>query len=215
MPLTLTITLDATAVATINAAGQSITLAQSVTAMALSGSELAASTLLPLAWLVFSPLESNTITWSADYELYATTTPLFMGNVVALNSISVFAPGVAPGTVYTFAAGVFKAQTGTGTSYMVSNQAQGSFSFGLTATATVNSTPSTGPLNALPLLFAEEGFFAPPASVLIFLSSATANGTVLPTIPGAALELSLGGGSLAAEVCFNDTTNDFFLCPPT
>ena len=212
MAFDLTITLDATAVSTINAAGQAITLALSVTALAMSQSQSASQALLPLAWLVFAPLETNTVSWNPDDQLYATTTPLVMGNPVVPNSVTTATPGIVLGSVYTFSGGVFTAQTGTGSDYIVCNEEQGDFSFGLLVTATVNDVNTSGPVNALPVLFNEEGYFAPPASVFIFLSSASANGTVLPTIPTSALELSLASGSLTASICFNDTTNTFFLC---
>lgn len=219
MTFSLTITLDQTAVSNINAAGQAITLAQSVTAIAESAADGISSrdstAATAIAWLAFSPFEKNTVSWGGDLGLYATTTPLDPGSVLAINSHTAEQNPIQLGFVYTFANNVFTSAAGTGDAYVVDNQEsqqQGAFSFGLLSTATVNSSPSTGPLDALPMLSNQDGFFYPPTAVYIFLSSASQNGTVLPVIPSGALELDLTSGSLDAEVCFNDTTNEFFVC---
>jgi hypothetical protein len=217
MIFTLNISLPSAAVSTINGAGQKVTLAQEVTAIAETGSAVPKSDQVtgdqtPVAWLTFSPFENNTVGWSGALQFYATTTPLDPGAVLAINSRTAEQNGIQLGSGYTFANGVFTPATGVPGAYVVENQQADSFSFGLLAAATLNGTSATGPLDALPMLSNQDGFFYPPAAVYIFLSSASQNGTVLPVIPSGALELDLTSGSLDADVCFNDTTNEFFVC---
>jgi len=216
MTFSLTITLDSTAVSNINGAGQTVTLAQSVTSIAQTGdarrSPQPSTIQTPLAWLTFSPLESNTVSWSGQLQLYATTTPLDPGAVVAINSQTSATGGIQLGSVYTFANGAFTAATGSGDAYVAANRSGSTFGFGLLAAATVNGSSATGPLDALTMLNDQNGFFYTPTAVFVFLSSASQNGTVLPTMPSGALQLDLSSGSLDAQVCFNDTTNQFFVC---
>jgi hypothetical protein len=75
----------------------------------------------------------------------------------------------------------------------------------------VNGNSTSGPLDAAEVLYNEDGYFYPPTAVYVFLSSASANGTVLPEIPGSALQIAITPG-LDADVCFNDSTNQFYRC---
>lgn len=207
MPFQINIAIDENGLNTITNANQSVTLVQSVVSAAET---LAVAPPAVVAWLAFQPLENNQIVWSASYYLYATTTALQTNAVIEFNSQT--AAAAQPGWIYTFTQGQFNGSAGTGSSYNLSNQTQGSaFGFGLAVSATVNGTTAFAPLNAAPVLYNEEAFFTPQDIVSIFLSSAGANGTVLPQLPANALNVTLSSQSPTADVGFNDATNLFYL----
>jgi hypothetical protein len=208
----LTITLDQAAVQTISQAGQAVTLAQNVTSFVESGESLDAVASKPaVAWLAFSPFENNTVAWTDELSLYASTGELTVGSVLTINSQT--GAAVQLGESYPFQNGVFgAAATGVSGSYTVANQEQGtSYLFGLLAAATVNGNSTSGPLDAAAVLYNEDGYFSPPTAVYVFLSTASANGTVLLDVPDSALEIAITQG-LVADVCFNDSTNQFYRC---
>jgi len=208
----LTINLDQAAVQEITEAGQAITLAQDVTSFVESGDTREAVTSKPsVAWLAFSPFENNTVQWNDEVNLYASTGSLTVGSVLTVNSQTT--DPVQLGDLYPFQGGLFgTASTGVTGSYGAANQEQGTaYLFGLLAAATVNDTATSGPLDAADVLYDENGYFYPATNVYVFLSSASENGTVLPEIPGNALQIAITPG-LDAAVCFDDSTNSFVNC---
>jgi hypothetical protein len=205
MDLEIDITIDAAGVEAINQAGQTVTIVQSVVSDPLGSGNL------PVAWLAFSPLESNIITWEQDYSLYATTTVLQNGATIQMTSQTEGA--AVEGVVYSFSEGVFTGgNPGSADTYNVDNQeSSNSFSFGMAQEATVNGTETMAPLNAVPVLADESVSFTPELQISVFLSSATNNGSVLSQVAGNACTFTLTSQTPTANLGFDDASNTFFV----
>jgi len=207
----LEITFDSNGLSKIIAAGQSVTLTrtvgQVVESMALSS---AAAAKPAVVWQAFSPLATNTVSWTDSFYCYATTTALAVGNVITINSES--SVPMVTGALYAFAQGQFVQRTApASSSYIVGNATpSGSYAFGLVETATINNVASPGPLCAMPVLYNEAVYLNPSDLIAIFLSSATAAGTLIPP-PNDPFTIAISASSGADPVIgFNDQTNTFY-----
>jgi hypothetical protein len=214
MPMfTLNINIDGPGLKDIAGSGQRVTLTKkprSFVELKERGAHANQNSVI-VAWQAFQPFEFNVVTWDESYSLYATTTPLDTGNIIALNAVT-DAPAI-PGFIYAFTGGPPNGSPGEGNTFNLSNQmSSGSFSFGLAQIATVNDSPSEWvPLNASPMLFNETAEFTPTDTVYIFLSSCGSNGTVIPEVPEKALAITLSSANPTATVTFDDANNAFFL----
>jgi len=162
-----------------------------------------------VAWLVFSPFQQNTIAWSDEYYLYATVTPLQQPNVILINSMT--AGSANMNSLYAFNQAQFIGSAGgNGAVYAVTNQMSGpQLYFGLAQQAQINGSTEIGPLTAVSVLLGQSIQFNPNAQVSIFLSSASDNGEMLPSIPQSALTFAITQTSVV--VAYNDATNSFYI----
>lgn len=200
----LNISIDSTALGHIYGAGQAVTLVKSVVSNPLASGNL------PVAWVSFSPLQENAVTWQESYNIYATTTVLNAGATIVQTSVT--GTPVQTGWIYTFAQGFFiGAQGGAATTYNMTNQQNGSFSFGLSQQAMINNVMVNAPLNAIPVLYNEGASFTPEENVSIFLSNSVNNGVVLSQVASNALAVTLTSQNPTANIGFNDATNTFYL----
>src|SRR5262245_57303979 len=87
----LTIQFDSQGLATLNEAGQLVTIVKSV------------STGTPVAWVAFDPMESNTVTWTEQYSVYASTTQIQDGAQIITQSTQ----AAVGGNTYTLSGGQF------------------------------------------------------------------------------------------------------------
>jgi len=204
MQYQLTIAIDSAGLSNIYNAHQYVTIVKSVVSNPLADGNL------PIAWIAFQPLQTNLVSWMENYTIYATSTVLQSGATISQTSVT-GAP-VQTGWTYTFASGQFAgAQGGAGSTYNMSNQQNGMFSFGLSQQAMVNNVPVNAPLNAMPVLYNEGASFTPEETVSIFLSSSSNNGVVLSQVASNALTVTLTSQNPNASIGFNDTTNSFYL----
>jgi hypothetical protein len=201
------ISIDGAGLSKIYAADQSVTLTRAVgQSVVTNAAARGAGT--TVAWQAFAPLQTNTVSWTDEYYCYATTTPLAIGAVIAMNS-QCSAP-VHTGPVYEFTRGQFIQQPATGSSYVVANAAtSGSFAFGLAQNATINNLQVLSPVCADPVLYNEAIYLTPTDLIAIFLSSAGKGGTVIPR-PVNAFSIKISSASLAVTIGFNDQTNTFY-----
>jgi hypothetical protein len=200
----LSIGIDDAGLKAIYSANQSLTIVKSVVSNPLPGGNL------PIAWVAFQPLEVNVVTWIENYNIYATTTQLQAGATIAQTSVT-GAP-VQTGWTYTFATGQFTgAQGGGASTYNMTNQQNGMFSFGLSQQAMVNNVPVNAPLNAIPVLNNESASFTPEETISIFLSNSANNGVVLSQVASNALTVTLSSQNPKASIGFNDSSNTFYL----
>ena len=93
-----------------------------------------------VAWQAFAPLQQNAVTWDDHFYCFATTTPLALGQVIAMNARSELPMQI--GVVYEFAQGQFgygqKAQNAA--AYVIANNTPGTiYGFGLAQSAVVNN----------------------------------------------------------------------------
>lgn len=203
MQYQITINIDDAGLKKIYQAQQYVTLVKNVIANPLSSGNL------PIAWLSFAPLETNQITWTENYYMYASTTELTAGATISMTSQS--QTEVQQGWVYTFAQGQFNGSPAAGSTFNVANQtATGEFTFGLAQQATLNNVSTLAPLNAQPVLFNETATFTPTETISVFLSSLADNGVILSQVASNALGLTLTSQDPSANVGFNDSSNTFF-----
>lgn len=187
-----------------------MTLARSISGIVNGKVDVSALGDSVIAWQVFTPVESNQVTWSTEYYAFATSTPLSLGNTIMAAAQT--AVPLQTGWVYTFTGGQFSGQSGQGINFVIANGTPtGVYSFGLAQQAMVNSVASLTPLNAMPVLFNEQATFVPEEAVSIFLSSCRVAGTVIPPPTEAALTFTLSSQNATARVGFNDATNEFYL----
>jgi hypothetical protein len=196
MQYEIDISIDSNGLKTIAAASQSVTIAKTVTyyastlcnvtsdnAPSASTEESTASATSPtsVAWLAFSPFESNTITWQDSYYIFASTASLKVGSSVTVNS-ETLSP-VQTNITYILSNGTFTiGPSVSDTAFYAANQQGNEMKLGLAQKATVNGTTVNSPLNAIPVLFNECVQFTPQESIYIFLSSANANGIEIPSL---------------------------------
>lgn len=210
MTSSLEIQIDSAGLSEIYSVSQSVTLAlkigQIVNAVASPTASAGGADQLIVAWLAFTPSQTNTVSWDEQYYCFATATPLAMGEVIEMNSQS--AAPMQPGAVYSFANGQFASSyPGYGNAYVVYNAMADTYGFGLAQQATVNDAPAFAPTSVVPVLSNEAAYFTPADQISIFLSSASNNGTLIPP-PINALTIAVGANG--AVVGFNDQTHSFY-----
>lgn len=203
------IQIDSAGLSAISAANQWVTLTRQVN----QAVDVIAAASLSVAWQVFEPMETNTVTWTNQYYCFATTTPLAMNAVITINSQ--LQSAMVPGVVYQFAQGQFTMQQQQGGSfYIVSNgTAQPSFAFGLAQSATVNNVPVMAPFCVAPVLYNQEAYFTPSEVIGIFLSTASTAGTLLPPPANPCLVNAASGSGDEPTIGFDDQTNTFYQIP--
>ena len=203
------IQIDSAGLTDISAAGQRVTLTRSVNQAVEAVTTNAGG--LTVAWQAFSPMQNNAVNWSdGQYYCFASTTPVAMNMVIEMNSQSDAAMQI--GYVYQFAQGRFTMQQPQqgGSWYIVSNATQGSFAFGLAQSAIVNNQPVLAPFCLVPILYNQQAYFTPSGMIGVFLSSASAAGTLLPPPSNPCFVSAPTGDSTEPTVGFNDQTNTFY-----
>jgi hypothetical protein len=215
MTYTLTINIDNPGLTQIASAGEYVTImqlvtpyAQSTTASSVRVSDVAA---IPtaVAWVAFTPFNSNTVTWSDSYAIFASNGAPAVGSAITMNSQTSGAAQL--GWTYTLQSGRFTGQSGSGSGYIVANQqtgTSGGIYFGLATQPTINNTPQgLLPMNAFYVAYNQNGWFLPTQQISIFVSTCQTSGSAIPV---------LGGGTLidfsntsSATVQFDDATNSF------
>lgn len=198
MQYELNINIDSQGVEQINQAGQQVTISKSD------------PTTNPIAWIGFAPLESNILTWTDNYYMYASTSEIENGVTIDMSSQT--PDPLQLGFTYTLQDGAFLSTSGTGSSYIGENQEGDSLTFGLAQSSTVNGNSQTlTPLNAVTVLNNETANFTPLETVYVCLYANTANGTVISSIASSALKVVLSSTTPSANIGFNDTNNTFYL----
>lgn len=198
----LNFSIPAASVAQINAANQFVTLVKSVN----NGQ---GSSTLPVAWVSFSPLTVDTVTWIENYSVYASSTQLQAGATIVMSSTQ----AAQTGMLYTFENGVFTGGPGgVSNIFEVSNQntLSGSFNFGLAQQATINGVVTTAPLNSIAVLYNEDVTFTPIETISVFLSGYQNNGVVMSSVTSQACVVELTSAAPSASLSFNASNNTFY-----
>jgi hypothetical protein len=199
----LKIAIDETGVKRINDVEQQVTIVKSVTPSLNAGN-------LPVAWITFSPLMYNTISWVENYGLYSTTQQLQAGATISMTSVT--QGTVQAGWTYGFESGIFQGAQGMGDTFNIDNQDDTyPLSFGLAQQAIVNGQTVFSPLNCVPVLYNQDVSFTPIETLSVFLSSYSDNGVVISQVAGNALVVQLTSQNPSANIGFNDANNTFYL----
>jgi hypothetical protein len=207
MQYQLTIEIDPEGLQRITELGQCVTLVKRI----LPDPPFYGS--LPIAWLTLAaPTEISVITWTENYSVYASTTPVQPGATI---SMPFQTPSAAqPGFTYTLENGVFSPTRGIGTTFGAANEQGRALAFGLAQAATVNDAPTFAPLNAVPVRNSGHVSFTPIEAISIFLSNPN-YGTVLSEVPPNALIMSLSSVAPAATIGFDDAGGTFYVASMT
>jgi len=201
MQYSIDINIDQNGVESINSTGQKVTLVQSVVSNPPSSDIV--------AWLAFSPLESNLVSWEEEYYVYATTTEVQSGATIQMTSQTESAAQL--GWTYTFQNGIFTgASGGEDTAYNANNQQGGTYGMGLAQYAMVNNVQTFAPLSVVDVLNNETADFTPEIQLSIFLSASQDNGSVISQVAGNAYSFTLSSSSPSISLDFNDTSNTFY-----
>ncbi len=183
-PYQLTIDIPSDGLKTLYAANQFVTIVKSVP----HG--------VPVAWVSFRPMLSNTITWTEAYSVYASTTGIQEGATIITQSTK----PAGGGKMYTLRGGQFDDGKD-----ILSPRSCGVYNSddvftiddvrmvtcGLHQGVTVNGTSTAGAVNAVAVPYQDEAVFTPIERVQIFASSFQNNGLVISSVTSAALEVDL------------------------
>lgn len=200
----LDINIDSQGLHTIQAAGQVVTLVKSVG----GGGNM------PVAWLSFHPMQSNTLTWTNQYSVYASSTKI-QANARIVSQSTQLATG---GSTYTFSGGQFdygKSNGLTIVQYGVENQdadflvdGMAMITSGLYQGAVVNGGAKSSPLNAVEVPYNESGTFTPKEVVQVFVSNYQDNGMVISSVTSKSLTVDLTS-SPSQTIHYDDHSNQF------
>jgi hypothetical protein len=203
----LAIAFDNPGLDTLQGAGQLVTLIKSVS---ISGNGNSSGQVI---WVAFKPMNTNTVTWTEEYSVYASTSKIVNGARITTNS-SVNAVG---GNTYTFlAAGHFGPSNSNlaETDYGVVNKSQYTtgdvkmITSGLYQAATVNGKQTSSPLNATPVPSGDTAQFTPIEKVQVFVSSYQNNGLVISEVTSQTLTVDLTSQP-SQSIYYDSTTNQF------
>lgn len=204
----LQLLIDPQDLALLYAAGQRITLAKATH----SGPP-------NVAWLVFDPLQSNTVQWMEEYGLYASTTSLQQGAMIA--QLAQSGMPAQSGASYSFtSAAMFNGPFPGGPpgAYRVQNDMPGSIypmpTFGLIQSAQVNGVYLAGkPVSAWPVLATQALTFTPANSIYIWLQSMFGSATIVTQIIGRVTIARFGGNVTELTLKYDAGSGQFVQQP--
>jgi hypothetical protein len=170
-----------------------------------------------VAWLVFRPLNANTVNWTEDYGIYASTqSAVSSGTLTKLSSVPL--PAIA-GKLYTLSPSGALTGPGTATdeptSFSVLNQyGDGStppyMTVGLFQDATVNGTKILqNAISAAPVIYQSTAAITPFTTVYIWLASQVKGNSVVTSITSKMTELRFGGTITSLNIQFDSSTGTF------
>ena len=175
---TLNLTINATDLTTIAAAGENIIVAKLVGNPSDSPS---------VAWLSIPPAQNTQVQWTEQYAIYASSqTPIQSGAVIFPSSTTPYP--ASDGVCYELVNQVFSASPAYGYlpvpsgSYSALNKMTSSaaMTFGLTQAAIVSGTNvQPGPVNAELIPSNQQTVFTPSLTVWVWLQSSITSGTVV------------------------------------
>ena len=164
----------------------------------------------PIAWIVFKPLESNTIVWQEEYRIYATEVLIEDGATIKCQSITDMNTDI--NTQYLFKNGHFhKGKPIAGDVYGAMNNSEVPVTMGLAQTAKVNATTVTSPISGHLVASMIDATFSPSTPVAIFVSGISNNGTVVTKVSSQALNLDFSPESPTASVKWDAPRGKFIL----
>lgn len=202
---TLNLQIDSRSLQMLYAAGQRITIGRSVN----GGSP-------NVAWLVFSPLMNNTITWEEDYGLYASTTNLMNG--ASIYPMSATASPAMEASTYPFlpsmSFGIPVQHAAPAGSFGVQNAAPPAafpmLTFGLMQSAEVNGAGTPFQVaSAMPVLSQQSAVLTPSLTIYVWLQAMYGSGTCIPNVSGPTTRVTYGG-SVTSQTLMYDPNRGVF-----
>ena len=166
-----------------------------------------------VAWVAFSPLQANSVTWQDQYTMYASRTALqggatinMMSQATALETKSLPFGNTGsfgnPDPAVTLPSDSYGLENQYGTTpYLV---------FGLAQEANISGTAfPASPINATIVPANQSAVFQPLDIVQVFVQANVDNGMVLSQVAGQALTLTFGAGVNEITILYNAATGGF------
>jgi hypothetical protein len=168
-----------------------------------------------VAWVVFSPMISNSVEWNDDYALYASNTSIQQGAQIMMMSQT--GMPAQSGSMYVFESSMTFSgprQGGAGPgSYGIQNAAPPNFSpsmtFGLFQRASVNGGSSQAPLSATALMSNMVSVLTPSGQVYIWLQSNAQAGTIVNASTNRSTVVNFGNGVFDITMLYNGAQGVF------
>jgi hypothetical protein len=167
-----------------------------------------------VAWVVFHPLLNNTMTWTEDYGIYASTAELVNGALLTQISRSDF-PAV-DGKIYPFTpAGYFgppEAGGLPGSFYTVNlyKNDLGYLTFGLFQDAIVNNKPAAGnAISAASVLYKSKAQMTPFTTIYLWIQSQVQSNSVVTLVTSPMTKVTFGGSTTSISLAYDSDTGEF------
>lgn len=171
-----------------------------------------------VAWIVFRPLQANSLTWEEQYGIYASTSAITNG--ATLSKMSATGDPAASGQVYTMLpAGFFglPESGGSPNSYTAVNTwnnlppgGPGYLTMGLYQSATVNGSSLIGnAVSAAPVLYQSTATMTPFTTVYIWTQSQVASNTVVTNVTSVQTKAVFGGSVTDITLAYDPTSGGF------
>jgi len=171
-----------------------------------------------VAWVVFRPLQANTMAWEEQYGIYTSTQSIQNG--ATLDQMSATNFPATEGQVYTLGLfGFFGPPQGGGSqgSYTAVNQynnlppaGPGYLTFGLFQNASVNGAAMNGnAVSAAPVPYRSTATMTPFTTVYIWTQSMVKSNTVVTTVTSTQTKVTFGGSTTSISLAFDPQTGGF------
>lgn len=166
-----------------------------------------------VAWIVFNPLENNTITWEDSYGIYASNAEIQNGALLVQTSQVPFP--ATPGLIYDFTdAGVFtQGQTGGQPNvYSVRNEYSKKpyITIGLYQNANVNgNTVLANAVSAAGVIYKFTALIIPYTTVYVWAQSQVKSNTVVTNVSSPQTAVPLAANKPSASLQYNPPTGTF------
>lgn len=216
---TLNIAIDASDLAVINLAGESLTIVFGVTSVVTSASKIY-RTQPVLVWLAFAPFENNVVSFSdASYLVYAATVMPAPGAVVQVGSQATAVAGMLQAFQPNGTFGPAQAANELGSNtFAIDNSypaAAGYSAFGLGLAATVNgSAVAATPLIASVTPNMQQIQLSPNYGVQVFLQTGVENAMILPNSIAALPVFQLSTALTTLNLKYNAKIGGFYVVAP-
>ncbi|MEZ4811863.1 MAG: hypothetical protein R2819_16015 [Allomuricauda sp.] len=166
-----------------------------------------------VAWQVFKALQANTLNWTEEYGIYASTSEVTNGaKLTQLSSVPV---GASMNKLYTMEpSGAISGPVSGGApdSFALLNKysEKSYLTAGLFQDANVNGTDIIGnATSAAPVILASTATMTPFTTLYIWLQSQVISNTVVTTVTSPMTKLLFGGGINDISVAYDSKTGKF------
>ena len=167
-----------------------------------------------VAWVTFDPLMYNTVDWTNDFAVYASTSDIQNGARINMMSDKMASPKV----LYNFYNGYFQnpaiADTMKSNTYAISNNysKKSALTFGLAQQVVVNNEAFPNkPINAILVPFGQSAQMTPIEKIDVYLMCDIETSTVVSKIMSPVLTVIYGEEDYSNSIEYNSSTGKFFL----
>ena len=168
-------------------------------------------------WIVFKPLQNNTVTWEEQYGIYASMVPSTQGGAL-LQQMSYVPIPAAIGQLYQLApSGAIALQPtgGAENAFALQNEYQapaGYMTVGLYQNAIANGASMTGnAISAAGALYKSTAVMTPYTTIQIWMQSQIKSNTVATIVTSPQTEATFGAGVNTVSLSYNPDTGTFIV----